>query len=293
MNPNYDPQKDDQFVFTTINPEGKRSQHVYTEAYNKKGTQKKFEKVANLSEQVDKARAQWMAWVKKPDSKDPRVVASTILEILYQFSARIGSLGNAARGESTFGIGTLQVKHVFPQGNGGINLIYKGKDGVRQVHKIQPKSMESKLLVRHITEQMENKAPTDRLWTYDWNGRTRPMTGQLVNKWFRRSGVAVTVHKLRHVKGTALFKELLAENNAKIFERKVPMTQGEADAMLKAMATKVGAILGHVRGVGEGQKVTGGTALAAYIDPSVVIDYYQRLNLRPPRAFAKLMKKDA
>jgi hypothetical protein len=51
MNPNYDPQKDDQFVFTTINPEGKRSQHVYTEAYNKKGTQKKFEKVANLSEQ--------------------------------------------------------------------------------------------------------------------------------------------------------------------------------------------------------------------------------------------------
>lgn len=290
MNPNYDPQKDDQYVFTTISPEGKRSQHVYTEAYNKKAGQKKFEKVANLAEQVGNARKQWMAWVRKPDTDDPRVCASVILELLYQFSARIGSKGNAARGESTFGMATLRAKHVFPQGNNGINLIYKGKDGVRQVHKLQAKSTEAKMLINHIMNAAEGKEPNDFLWTYNWNGRVRPMTAQLVNKWFRRSGASVTVHKLRHVKGTELFKQMLAENEEKIFKRKTPMTQAEADKMLKALATKVGAILGHVRGVGEGQKVTGGTALAAYIDPSVVLDYYQRLNLRPPRAFAKLSK---
>lgn len=290
MNPNYDPQKDDQYVFTTISPEGKRSQHVYTEAYNKKAGQKKFEKVANLAEQVGNARKQWMAWVRKPDTDDPRVCASVILELLYQFSARIGSKGNAARGESTFGMATLRAKHVFPQGNNGVNLIYKGKDGVRQVHKLQAKSTEAKLLINHIKNAAEGKEPSDFLWTYNWNGRVRPMTAQLVNKWFRRSGASVTVHKLRHVKGTELFKQMLAENEEKIFKRKTPMTQAEADKMLKALATKVGAILGHVRGVGEGQKVTGGTALAAYIDPSVVLDYYQRLNLRPPRAFAKLSK---
>jgi hypothetical protein len=111
------------------------------------------------------------------------------------------------------------------------------------------------------------------------------MTAQLVNKWFKRSGASVTVHKLRHVKGTEVFKQLLEENKAKIFERKNPLTQAEADKMLKLLATKVGGILGHVRGVGAGQKVTGATALQAYIDPSVVRDYYTRLNLRAPRAF--------
>lgn len=291
MNPAYDAKKDDQYVFTTIETEsGRTAGHVYTEDYNSKARKVKFEKVANLTEQVAKARGQWMTWVKKPDSKDPRVAASTILEVLFQFSARIGSLGNAAKGESTFGIGTLQVKHVFPQGNGGLNLIYKGKDGVRQVHKLQPKSNEAKLMIRHITEQMEGKGPTDRLWTYDWNGSTRPMTGQLVNKWFKRSGASVTVHKLRHAKATELFKDLLAENKAKIFEAKTPLTQVQADTMLKELATKVGAILGHVRGVGEGQKVTGGTALAAYIDPNVQLDYYRRLNLRPPRMIEKFAK---
>lgn len=144
------------------------------------------------------------------------------------------------------------------------------------------------MLINHVLEASEDRAPSEPLWTYNWNGRTRPMTPQLVNKWFRKSGATVTVHKLRHVKGTQVFKELLAENEAKIFNRKTPMSQGEADKTLKFLATKVGAILGHVRGVGEGQKVTGATALQAYIDPAVILDYYSRLNLRPPKAFAKL-----
>jgi DNA topoisomerase IB len=288
MNPNYDAQKDDQFVFTTVTPEGKRSQHVYTQDYTKRAGKAKFQKVSNLAEQVENARKNWMTWIKKPDSSAPQVVASVILEILYQFSARIGSPGNAAGGEATYGIATLRAKHVFPQTGGGVNLIYKGKDGVRQVHRVQPKSAESKLLIRHILEAAEGKKPSDPLWTYNWNGRIKPMVPARVNMWFRKCGASVTVHKLRHVKGTQVFKELLAENQGKIFDRKVPLSQGEADRMLKALATKVGAILGHVRGVGEGQKVTGATALQAYIDPSVIVDYYNRLNLRPPKAFAKL-----
>lgn len=293
MNPAYDPVKDDQYVFTTVNAEGKTSQHVYTEDYNKKAGQQKFQKVANLAEQVDTARQAWRQWLRKPDTSDPRVVASTILEILYQFSARIGTKGNAARGESTFGIATLLAKHVFPQGTNGVNLIYKGKDGVRQAHKIKATSPESKLLVKNILGAAEGKAPGDRLWTYNWNGRTRPMTAQLVNKWFRKCGASVTVHKLRHVRGTELFKALLEENKAKIFDRKTPMSQKEADSALKALATKVGALLGHVRGVGDNQKVTGGTALSAYIDPMVVLDYYDRLKLRPPRNFVRWAEKEA
>lgn len=292
MNPNYDPQKDDQFVFTTYDAEGNRSQHVYTEDYSKRAGKSKFQKVSNLSEQVETARKNWLSWLKKPDTKDPRVVASAILEVLYQFSARIGTKGNVAGGEATFGIATLRVKHVFPQSGGGVNLIYKGKDGVRQVHRLQPKSAEAKLLINHILSEAEGRSPSEPLWIYDWNGRIRVMVPQRVNKWFRKCGASVTVHKLRHVKGTQVFKELLVENQKKIFERKTPMSQAEADKTLKALATKVGAILGHVRGVGEGQKVTGATALQAYIDPAVIIDYYTRLNLRPPKAFAKLAGKD-
>jgi hypothetical protein len=49
-------------------------------------------------------------------------------------------------------------------------------------------------------------------------------------------------------------------------------------------------MLGHMRGVGSNEKPTGATAIQNYIDPGVMLAYYDRLNLRPPKFLDKLRK---
>jgi hypothetical protein len=182
------------------------------------------------------------------------------------------------------------VKNLKMKGN-KVVLDYYGKDAVRQIHVLDGTSTESKFLVNNLKKFTEGKAPGDFLFTYEWNKHERRMTGGMVNKWFQKLGAPedVTVHKLRHVAGTRLFENLLKENEDKIFNSKKPLTQAQADALFKQLATKVGAQLGHVRGVGRQQKVTPSTAIQNYIDPGIMVGYYTRLGLRPPRFLAKFL----
>lgn len=288
MNPEYNPKLDDQFVFTTINDEtGKISQYVYSVDYRKNANKEKFEKVKNLDAVIEKVHSKWVTFMRKKDTS-PQCVASTALEVLYVFSARIGSVGNSAGGTSTYGISTLEVRHLkFSPGK--VLISYKGKDAVQQKHLLEANaSAEAKILYQNLKMLCEGKEPGDRVFTYDGvSGRPKLLSGGQINKWFQKLGSPVTVHKLRHVKGTSLFNQLLAANEAKIFGRSKPLTQAEADAMLRALATKVGALLGHVRGVGQTQKATGSTAIANYISPEAMLGYYERLNLRVPRFLLK------
>lgn len=288
MNPEYDADQDNAFVFTTINDAtGQKSQYVYTEAYRKTATNEKFEKVKNLDAVIDGVRKKWLTFVRKGD-KSPQSVASTALELLYQFSARVGSMGNEAKGASTYGITTLLGKHFKIDGN-KIIIAYLGKDGVRQVHKLEPSSTDSKLLIRNLKLLLADKEPKDRVFTFEKPGTTRelPLNGNLLNQWFQKLGSPVTVHKLRHVRGTRLFNELLAENEDQIFGRAKPLTEAQATEMFKKLATKVGQMLGHVRGIGAQQKVTPATAIQNYIDPGAMVGYFERLGFRPPKFLAK------
>jgi hypothetical protein len=289
MNSEYNPAADDQYVFTTVTPEGKRSQHVYTVSYSKSKTAEKFAKVQALNAVVETVQKKWKPFVRKHD-KSPQCVASTMLELITLFSARIGSMGNSTGGRATQGLSTLLVKNLKMKGN-KVVLDYYGKDAVRQIHVLDGTSTESKFLVNNLKKFTEGKAPGDFLFTYEWNKHERRMTGGMVNKWFQKLGAPedVTVHKLRHVAGTRLFENLLKENEDKIFNSKKPLTQAQADALFKQLATKVGAQLGHVRGVGRQQKVTPSTAIQNYIDPGIMVGYYTRLGLRPPRFLAKFL----
>jgi hypothetical protein len=151
---------------------------------------------------------------------------------------------------------------------------------------------EAKLMYLNLKRLVAGKEPKDPVFTAVRNGRTVLCDQGMVNNWFRKFGApaGVTVHKLRHVQGNKAFRQLLEENNDKIFGRKKPLTQAEADKMLLALATKVGAMLGHVRGVGKQEKATGATAIANYIDPGLMINYYERLNLRIPKFLTKVTK---
>lgn len=289
MNENYDPKKDDQYVFTTVTPEGRRSQHVYTVGYSKAKTDEKFAKVANLSKVMDNVRRKWLPYIKKSDTS-PQCVASTMLELMYEFSSRIGSMGNATGGTATQGLSTLMVKNMVNRG-AQVVLKYKGKDAVVQVHQLDGSTTVSKLLVKNLRTLVAGKEPTDFIFTYDHNGRSARMTGNLVNKWFAKMGApeGVTVHKLRHVQGSRIFEKLLLENADKIFKTDKPLSQAQADKVLKTLATQVGVQLGHVRGIGKQQKATPSTAIANYIDPNLMVGLYVRLGLRPPRMLAKFL----
>lgn len=285
MNPDYDPKEDNTYVFTTVNAEGKVSQHVYTTEYRKKTTDVKFKKVDELDAVIDSVRKKWMKYVKQGGSS-VQAVASTVLELIYQFSARVGSMGNATAGQDTYGISTLLCKQV-KVGKNSILIKYPGKKGVIQSHLLQGSTVEAKWLIRNIKECLVDKDPTDRVFTFDNNGKLYPVTGNISNKWFAKLGSPVTVHKLRHVKGSRLFAQELADNDKVINNPNKPLNQAQADALFKQMATKVGELLGHVTGIGKQQKVTPMTAVQNYISPALMIGYYQRLNLRPPKFLSK------
>lgn len=290
MNPDYDAKADNQYVFTTINDAtGQRSQHVYTVNYSKAKTEEKFEKVRALSAVVDKIHKKWIPFVRKGDDS-PQCVASTMLDIIMHFSARIGSMGGSTGGKATQGLSTLTVRNLKVKG-AGVILDYSGKDAVRQIHVIDGTTPESKLLVKNLKLFAQGKDPADFLFTFDYNGRPARMTGNMVNKWFAKLGApeGVTVHKLRHTRGTQIFNAAMEENADAIFNSKKPLTQAQADTWFKKLATEVGQQLGHVRGVGKQQKVTPSTAIANYIDPTAMVGFYVRLGLRPPKFLAKFL----
>jgi len=286
MNPEYDPVLDNVFIYTTVNEAGETSQYVYSSDYKSKAVREKFANVAKLDKVIDKIRTKWMTHVKR-GGLDQNAVAATLLEMIYQFSARVGSMGNKAGGESTYGMSTIQGKHVRIAGN-KLVIKYLGKDAVQHIHVVSGTTPAGKILFRNMAALIGSKGKDDRIFTYEKNGKVLPMTGNMINQAFKSLGSPVTVHKLRHVRGSRLFKELLDQNEAKLFNTKKPLTQAQADATVKQLATKVGELLGHVRGIGAQQKITPGTALQNYIDPVLLIGFYEKLALRVPKFLQKL-----
>jgi hypothetical protein len=289
MNERYGKPGGADYVFLAIKSDGGGSAPFYTQDYKKARARAKFSKVADLLPKIQSMQKKWFAMVKKFNIEDIRSVAAVELEILYEFSARVGSMGNAAGGSSTYGISTLLVKHATVDGTGNIVLRYKGKDGVNTVHKILKADPNQKYVAAAIMQMMQGKQPKDPLFTYvKPTGRPIRVNGTQVNALFRSMGApeGTTVHKLRTAKGTHVFQQLMQE----LFEKKPPKDEKAAMEAFKKMGEAVGKILNHVRRGQTGQKVTGTTALNAYIDPSAQLLYWNTLGYRIPAYLEKFDK---
>lgn len=286
MNDHYGGEEGSNYVFLALKPDGTAAP-FYTADHKRMQAKQKFAKVAQLSKKIPQIRAKWLASLKKFDPAREQCIAALGLEMLFEFSARVGGKANATDGKPTFGISTLLVKHVFPQPNGDILIKYNGKAGVRTVHKIQKADQNQKWLIKPILLMLQDKDPMDRLLTVDANGRKKIVGAATINRYFAAFGAGdVTVHKLRTYHGTKLFEELMEQF---IASGKRPKDERVALAIFNKMAEAVGKKLNHVKSTSVGTKVTGTTAIANYIDPGVMAVFFREFGFRPPKNLEKLL----
>jgi hypothetical protein len=273
MNPKYDPEKDNTYVCSLkTNP----TQRLRTVSFLQGNRAAKFDKVSKFIDTIDSHRKSWISDLSAVDGKTQ--LLAEIVEIIYETQARIGGEGNKTDDQDTYGISTLLVKHVKIK-EGKVQIDYPGKKGTAQHHVIKSDGPVSKKVVKILEQQIKGKKPNDRVFTY----MGRPIKAAEVNGYVKSLGVNVSVHKFRHVKGTKVMMELLKKNPFK----KGKVSQSQAEKWIKQEATEVGKILHHRSGVGEKEKVVGSTALAAYVDPSVVKGFFTDLGLRIPKWLPK------
>lgn len=269
------------FVFQAMRSDGSPGPYFYTTDYKKAAAKEKFAKVADLAPKIVSMQKKWFAKVKQFKITDPTCVASVILEILYEFAARIGSPNNP-----TFGVSTILVKHVaVDPATKNITIRYKGKDGVNTVHKLMAADPVQKFVIKALLELLEEKNPKDRVFTVDKGERKIPVNANAVNAYFKSLGApeGITVHKIRTVKGSSLFLHLMEQ----ILE-KPPKDERKALEVFVKMGEQVGKLLNHIRTMASGgTRVTGTTALQNYIDPAIQVQYWRALGFRVPKFLEK------
>lgn len=275
MNPKYDPQTDNTYVFQAITDKG--TNNIYTVDYRQNKNVQKHQKIKSFSGNIDALRAKWGKGLVADGKKEQ--IAAAIVEIAYQTAARIGNPGNQTDGKATFGLTTSLVKQARIISANKVSITYVGKSGVKQRNLMEGTDRLSKKAVQIVKELISNGAPSDRLFRFN----NSPVTSQTVNQYLKSLGSPVTIKGVRTLKGTQMARDLLAKSP---FDGKTGVDQKAATDWLKKQITKVGGVLGHV----SGDKVTPGTALKSYIDGDVIQEYYDRIGVRPPAAIEAIIK---
>lgn len=273
MNPKYDPKEDNSYVFKVKTDKG--INNIYTLDYiaSKRG-KKKEEKLSDLQSNYTKYRNKWLQDLKGADNRKKYMAAA--VELIFLTGARTGNPGNAtidrATGEKipTYGITTLKAKHVVPY-KGGYRISYDGKKLSTNDYVVLPKTPTNKKLISVIGELKDGKKPDEPLWTY----KEKQIPTLAISNYFKSLGSKSTLHSVRHMLGTKLAKEVLAESPLK----KGKVSQAAAEKWFKEALIKVGEALGHTTGA----KPTAITAIKSYIDPNLQVDFFNKLGLRTPK----------
>lgn len=227
-------------------------------------------------------------WNKDMNSSGLDKILAMMVECLYQTSARPGTNDKAeSSGGKTYGLCTWLVKHIRPQANGNLKIVYRpGKSKISKLntnsntnvnisHTLKPDTPQAKKLIAFIKDIIKDKKPSDPVWTY--NGKR--VTSNMLNGYLKElSEGNISPKNFRTFKGTKLFLELL--------EAKPPkknITERELKAYHDKVAGKVGELLGHVRTNAEGKREnTPRTAQTSYISPESQINLYRDRGFQPP-----------
>ena len=243
---------------------------VYTREQLFRNKDSRTDKIMSAIESVPQRRPRWLKDLRSPDVMRRTLAAMT--ELLYGHAMRIGTPGNQKGGVDTYGLSTLDLRHVRPTSDGGFILSYVGKGNQPQRHVIKADTPENQIIIGVIKRMMRGKQRRDYLWT---DPRGQRIAAGKVNAYLKSVGVPITAHKFRHVKGTMLMQNLLAD--ARIAKS---ATQPQVERKVKDLAINVGKLLGHIKGAGKAP--TAATAIKAYIAPIVIADFFRSRGLRVP-----------
>lgn len=270
MNPAYNPKTDDTYYCKLLG--GMRGE-LRTKEMNKRNKTERIADVGDFSDNIETHRKRWLKDLDSLDSET--AMAAMITEIVHLTQARIGGAKNENDGKPTYGITTLRAKHVRVTAQ-GIAMRYPGKKGTPQHHVIRPDSASNRKIIKLFKGDLEGKTGIEFVFTLD----SKPIRAGIVNKYLRSIGVSVTIHKFRHAAATHEAKKMLA--SCPFNSKNVP-SQAQAERWIKTEAIKIGTLLHHRTGSGDKQKTTSSTAIAAYISPDILKNWFLDLGLRVPK----------
>lgn len=270
MNPEYDAKNDIGYVCTHEPPNAVSVYRVYTANYVANSKRTKFEASSIVTTKLATLTKKWVPDLSAADEGERKI--ATICELLYETSARVGSKSGSTKGEQTFGISSIQVRHVRQLQN-GYSITYLGKSGQRQRHVIKGTSARLRQAVAALSDFIEGKKGKD--YVFD-NSRGTPITGTAIKKYLVSLGFpsAFKVHMLRTIRGTAEAKKLLAKSK---FKPGGKWKESDVHKWVEGEMVKIGGILGHA----SNGKVTSSTAIDSYIDPTILQEFYDNLGIRP------------
>jgi len=270
MNPAYDGKKDNAFVFTFQSEGKKEPGRAYTKEYAAKSKVRKFTVVTETIPKLGALARKWRADMKDIDS--PEGVYATILEFVYVTNARSSNPNAQSAGSRTFGATQFQLKHMMIDDH-KILVTYPGKSGGPQKHLIEyTKSTVLKLMAKNIQKLVKGKKKDDTVFTFEGES----FTSTQVSKYMKSIGFpnGFTVHVFRTAKGTKMAADILKKSP---FKKGGDWSEREVHAWVLENLKPVGAELGHM----SGENATAKTAIKNYINPDILIDFYDKLGIKP------------
>lgn len=286
MNPKYDAKLDNTYVASGLVTSIRK--RYATVELAKKSKDATFSAVHAFLDDEKTYRDKWLqdVLIAKPSSKAERrdQVLSTIVELIYLTNSRIGGKNNKTKGEPTYGMSTLQVQHLKLKPE-EISYNYTGKKGAAQIARVKVNNAATKQIYKTLVTLVANKNPTDLVFTID----KKPVNAEAVNSYIRGASVGLpkefTVHRFRNAAGTKAAMEFIKRSP---FKKSTNPSQTQVTSWFMEEATKIGEMLMHRNG----EEFTGMTSIKSYIDPQVIVEFFQSLDLHPPKKMGiKIDKK--
>lgn len=271
-NPAYNPDADDTYYGTSINTANKETVH-YTEQCIARNAEDRFGKVAELADCIEDIRSK-VANDMQSSKHDKRVIAFMI-HLLDTIYARVGS--SASEKDGKYGLHNLQVRHFIKRGN-NYYFSYMGKSNIEQDHKLTDPND-----VAFIKKLIKGKSKNDYIFTSKKGKVIRPIK---LNAYLKSIKAPTTCHKFRHFHGSRIAYDLLINNFP--WQKRKPNDRNIVDEYFKDCLLQVGQALGHKHG----DKTTLNTSIKHYVDPHIMVEFYEKSGFNPPKNVENAIKRN-
>ncbi|SMC60814.1 DNA topoisomerase IB [Moheibacter sediminis] len=247
-----------------------RKQYIYNPKFRQKQDQKKFDRIIEFAEQLERMRRVTGQHLRKRKPTREKVLA-TMVRLLESAFFRPGS-DFYAKQNASYGLTTMRSKHLEINGNELI-FTYRGKSG-----KDQEKHIEDAKLAK-IVKEIDDLPGYEIFKFMDENGQIQDVKSEHLNQYIREiMGDEFSAKDFRTWSGTMIAAIALDELDAD--EEKDQKTM---DKNIRTAVIQVSEKLGNTPAV----------ARSSYIDPRVIDKYLDGKTLKYfGKEVNKLLKKN-